>query len=132
MSLLTPGAWIEGVSEALATLARNPLRASLAGLAMAVAVATTAVVQTGLDGLAQSARQASERAFGSDAFVVAKVAGANLSRRALAEKPERNPTSRGATSDFSTRSPAISSSTPRRRSGRPTSARAAARSRTHP
>jgi putative ABC transport system permease protein len=91
MSLLAPGAWIEGVSEALATLARNPLRASLAGLAMAVAVATTAVVQTGLDGLAQSARQASERAFGSDAFVVAKVAGANLSRRALAEKLERNP-----------------------------------------
>jgi putative ABC transport system permease protein len=91
MSPLTPAAWIEGVSEALATLARNPLRASLAGLAMAVAVATTAVVQTGLDGLARSARLASARAFGSDAFVVAKVAGANLSRRDLAEKLERNP-----------------------------------------
>jgi len=78
------------VSEALGTLARNPLRASLAGLAMAVAVATTAVVQTGLDGLARSARQASARAFGSDSFVVAKVAAGNLSRRALAGKLERN------------------------------------------
>jgi putative ABC transport system permease protein len=90
MTLLTPAAWIEGVSEALGTLARNPLRASLAGLAMAVAVATTAVVQTGLDGLARSARQASVRAFGTDSFVVAKVAAGSLSRRALAEKLERN------------------------------------------
>ena len=59
MSPFTAAAWIAGVSEALATLARNPLRAALAGLAMAVAVATTAVVQTGLDGLARSARLAS-------------------------------------------------------------------------
>jgi putative ABC transport system permease protein len=91
MQLLTPAVWVEGISEALATLARNPLRASLAALAMAMAVATTAVVQTGLDGLARSARQASARAFGSDSFVLARIAGANLSRRALAEKLERNP-----------------------------------------
>ena len=87
---ITSGVDLRASSEALGTLARNPLRASLAGLAMAVAVATTAVVQTGLDGLARSARQASARAFGSDSFVVAKVAAGNLSRRALAEKLERN------------------------------------------
>jgi putative ABC transport system permease protein len=82
---------VEGVSEALATIRNRPLRAALAALAMAAAVATTAIVQTALNGLAQSARQASARAFGSDAFVVAKVAAGNLSRRELAQKMERNP-----------------------------------------
>jgi putative ABC transport system permease protein len=58
---------------------------------MAAAVATTAVVQSSLDGLVRTAREASARAFGSDAFVVASVAAANLSRRQLAERLERNP-----------------------------------------
>jgi putative ABC transport system permease protein len=83
--------YLGSVGQAAATLVRHPLRASLAGLAMAAAVATTAVVQTGLGGLARSAREASARAFGSDAFVMAKVASGNISRRELAEKLERNP-----------------------------------------
>lgn len=58
---------------------------------MAAAVATTAVVQTGLDGLARSAREASARAFGSDSFVFARFASGNLSRRDLADKIARNP-----------------------------------------
>ncbi len=91
MTLLTPALYLEGLSEAVSTLRRNPLRASLAALAMAVAVATTAVVQTGLNGLAESARQTSERAFGSDSFVLARVATGTLSRRELAERLERNP-----------------------------------------
>lgn len=91
MTLLSGAAYVEGVSEALATIRNRPLRALLAGLAMAAAVATTAIVQTALDGLARSAREASARAFGSDAFVIAKYAAGNLSRRELALKIERNP-----------------------------------------
>jgi putative ABC transport system permease protein len=91
MNLLRRNIIIEGVGEAHATIAAHPLRASLAALAMASAVATTAVVQTGLDALARSAREASARAFGSDSFVLAKFASGNLSRRELALKLERNP-----------------------------------------
>ena len=91
MTLFTPATYIDGIAEAIATIRGNPLRASLAGLAMAAAVATTAVVQTGLDGLARSARDASSRAFGSDSFVLAKFAAGNLSLRELADKIARNP-----------------------------------------
>ena len=87
----TVALYIEGISEAAATIRSSPLRSALAGLAMAAAVATTAVVQTGLDGLARSAREASARAFGSDSFVLAQFAAGNLSRRELADKIERNP-----------------------------------------
>lgn len=83
--------YIESTVEAVATLRRYPLRASLAGLAMAVAVATTAIVQTSLNGLAESARRTSERAFGSDSFLLTRLATGELSRRELALKSERNP-----------------------------------------
>jgi putative ABC transport system permease protein len=84
-------ALFEGLLQALATIRSHPLRASLAAIAMAAAVATTAVVQTGLNGLARSAREAGARAFGSDTFTVSRVAAGNLSRRELAERLERNP-----------------------------------------
>lgn len=80
-----------GLAEAAATVARNPLRSSLAALAVAAAVATTAVVQTTLDSLASSARETSARAFGADTFVVARLSTGNLSRRELADKLARNP-----------------------------------------
>ena len=79
------------ILEAVATIASNPLRSSLAALAVAAAVATTAIVQTGLDALARTARETSARAFGSDTFVLARLAGGNLSRRELADKLARNP-----------------------------------------
>jgi putative ABC transport system permease protein len=82
---------LEGIRQAHATVAGNPLRAGLAAIAMAVAVATTAVVQTGLSGLAESARQASARAFGSDSFVITRIATGTLSRREIAERLQRNP-----------------------------------------
>ena len=82
---------VAGGSEALATIRQRPLRALLAATAMAAAVATTAIVQTALDGLARAAREASARAFGSDSFVIAKVATGNVSRRELAQRLERNP-----------------------------------------
>jgi putative ABC transport system permease protein len=82
---------LDGFAQALATIARNPLRSSLAAVAVAAAVGTTAVVQTGLDGIARSARDASARAFGSDTFVLARIAGGSLNRRELALKGQRNP-----------------------------------------
>lgn len=82
---------LEGIRQAHATVSGNPLRGGLAALAMAVAVATTAVVQTGLDGLAESARQASARAFGSDSFILTRIATGTLSRREIAERLQRNP-----------------------------------------
>lgn len=82
--------WREGIAEAVQSLWRTPLRATLSGLAMAVAVATTALVQTGLDSLARSAEQTSARAFGSNAFVLTRIATGTLSRRALADKLDRN------------------------------------------
>ena len=83
--------YVEGVRQALALIAGNPLRAGLSGLAMAAAVATMAIVVTGLDGFARAARQASAAAFGADTFVLTKVATGNLSRRELADKLARNP-----------------------------------------
>ena len=77
--------------EAALTIVSNPLRSSLAALAVAAAVATTAVVQTGLDALARSARETSARAFGADTFVLARIASGNLSRRELADRLARNP-----------------------------------------
>lgn len=91
MRRVTPGVFVEGLAEAIATLRRNPLRASLASLAMAVAVATTAIVQTGLNGLQESARLTSARAFGADSFVLTRVASGTLSRRELADRLQRNP-----------------------------------------
>jgi putative ABC transport system permease protein len=82
---------VEGFFEAIATIAGNPLRASLAAIAMAVAVATTAIVQTGLSGLAESAQRASARAFGSDSFLVTRIAAGTLSRREIADRLARNP-----------------------------------------
>ncbi len=81
----------DGLTEALATVRANPLRSSLAALAMAAAVATTAIVVTTLDGLAARARETSARAFGTDSFVIAKVFGAGLNRRELADELARNP-----------------------------------------
>jgi putative ABC transport system permease protein len=83
--------WLAGVAEALATIARNRLRSSLAAVAVAAAVATMTVVQTGLDGIARAAREAGARAFGSDTFVIARLASGTLSRRELALKSQRNP-----------------------------------------
>ncbi|MBS1818465.1 MAG: ABC transporter permease [Acidobacteria bacterium] len=82
---------LQALREAAATIARNPLRSSLAALAVAAAVATTAVVQTGLDSLARTARETSAKAFGADTFVLARIATGNLSRRELADKLARNP-----------------------------------------
>jgi putative ABC transport system permease protein len=81
----------QGIQVAYATIRSHPLRSSWAALAMTAAVATTAVVQTSLNALARSAREASARAFGSDSFALVKIASGTLSRRELAERLQRNP-----------------------------------------
>ena len=69
----------------------HPLRTGLSSLAIAVAVATVAIVNTSLEGFGRFARATSARAFGSDSFVVLQVVVGNLSREELAGKLERNP-----------------------------------------
>jgi putative ABC transport system permease protein len=83
-------AYAGAIREAARALAGHPLRAALGALSVTVAVATVASVLTGLDGFARYARTASARAFGSDTFVLARLAGATLSRREIADKLARN------------------------------------------
>jgi putative ABC transport system permease protein len=88
--------WVEPLRSGAVSLRANPLRSGLGALAIAVAVATMALVITGLDGFARFTRRASARAFGSDAFVVARVTPGETSRRELADKLARNPVIRRA------------------------------------
>ncbi len=80
-------AWIETFAHARS----NPLRTGLAALATGVAVATVALVLTGLQGVERYARETSAKTFGSDSFVVTRLVTGNLNRRELADKLERNP-----------------------------------------
>jgi len=64
------GAWRatgEAARQALATLRAHPLRSSLGGLAITVAVATIAIVVTALDAVGDFARSSAERAFAATA-----------------------------------------------------------------
>jgi putative ABC transport system permease protein len=78
------------VVEAARGCLANPLRSALGALAIAVAVGTMALVVTGLDGFARYAQRASARAFGSDAFVLARVTTSDVSRKELADRLARN------------------------------------------
>ena len=70
----------------------HPLRSGLGALAMAVGVATVAIVITALQGLADFARATTARTFGSDTFVLARIASpGSIGRRELEEKLARNP-----------------------------------------
>jgi putative ABC transport system permease protein len=71
---------------------------------MAVAVATTAVVVSGLQGFRQYARISSTRAFGSDSYLLAQVIPGPWSRRELAERLQRNPVIRRSDVRFLERS----------------------------
>jgi len=87
----------DAFSEGLAAIRSHPLRAALAGLAIAAAVATMAAVVVVLDGVERFARSSAARAFGSNTFVIAKVAApGQISRRELEAKLERNPDIRRA------------------------------------
>ncbi len=82
----------DAFSAGLTTVRSHPMRAALAGLAIAAAVATMATVVVVLDGVSRFARASAARAFGSNTFVIAKVAApGQISRRELEAKLERNP-----------------------------------------
>jgi putative ABC transport system permease protein len=94
-------ALIEAFSQASSALVARPLRASLGGLAIAVAVATIVFVVTALDGVAAGARQATARAFGSDTFLIAQVASpGRVTRRELEQQRLRNPPIRRSDTRF--------------------------------
>lgn len=82
--------------EAAETLRGNPLRAALAALAVAAAVFAITAIVTALGAVERSARAASERAFGSETFLITRVAAQQSSRRELADKLARNPVLRRA------------------------------------
>ena len=83
---------LESLGQAARTAASHPLRSGLGALAMAVGVATVAIVITALDGLSAFARATTARTFGADTFVIAQVASpGSLGRKELADKLERNP-----------------------------------------
>ena len=88
---------IEAVREGVGAMRTHPLRALLAGLAIAAAVATIAIVTVALDGIERFARTNAARTFGADTFVIAKVASpGRISRQQLERKLERNPNIRRA------------------------------------
>jgi len=88
---------IEATREGVGAVRSHPMRALLAGIAIAAAVATIAIVVVALDGISRFARTNAARAFGSDTFVLAKVAApGQISRQELERKLERNPNLRRA------------------------------------
>jgi putative ABC transport system permease protein len=88
----TAAAAREALGQAAGTALAHPLRSGLGALAMAVGVATVAIVVTAIQGLADFARATTARTFGSDTFVLARVASpGSIGRRELEEKLARNP-----------------------------------------
>lgn len=85
-------AWWSAFAQALSTLRARPVRTALGALATAVAVAGVVAVTTALDGVALFATRTSERAFGSNTFLIAQVASpTRVSRRELQDQLRRNP-----------------------------------------
>jgi len=83
---------LDAAVEGVIAIRSHPLRALLAGVAIAAAVATIATVVVALDGVGRFARASAARAFGSNTFVVAKVAApGQISRRELELRLARNP-----------------------------------------
>ncbi len=81
----------ESVRQAARTLMTHPLRAGLGALAIAVAVGTQVLVVTALDGVAAFARMTTARSFGSDTFLLARVASpGRVSRREFQDQLLRN------------------------------------------
>lgn len=88
------------VGEAAGSTVSHPLRTALSVAAVATAVATIAIVVTGLEGFQSFARLTSARAFGSDTFVLDQVIAGQLSRKELALALERNPPIRRSDTRF--------------------------------
>jgi putative ABC transport system permease protein len=79
------------LSQAAATARGNPLRSSLASLAVATAVATMLLTTAGLEGVKQYALSVGARTVGSNTFVLAQLVAGQLSRQEVADRLRRNP-----------------------------------------
>jgi len=91
MAFRTLETWREPYRLALRNLRVHRLRSALAIAAVAAAVGTIVLVDTAVQGLAATARESAAKAFGSDTFVLARIAApGSLGRRELARKLERN------------------------------------------
>lgn len=91
MALRALESWREPYLSALRNLRVHRLRSALAIAAVAAAVGTIVLVDTAVQGLAATARDTAAKAFGSDTFVLARIASpGSLGRRELARKLERN------------------------------------------
>ena len=87
--------FLDAFRQAWQSCLAHPLRSVLGALAIAVAVATEALVVTAVDGVATYAKVTTARTFGSDTFLLADIAApGQISRRELAAKLERNPSIR--------------------------------------
>lgn len=83
--------WREPYLLALRNLKVQRLRSALAIASVAAAVGTIVLVDTAVQGLAATARASAAKAFGSETFVLARIASpGSLGRRELARKLERN------------------------------------------
>lgn len=85
----------ESLAEAVRTLLGNRLRSVLAILALAIAVATSAIVSAALAAIETQTREATERALGADSFILTRLMTAGLGRREIARRLERNPPIQG-------------------------------------
>lgn len=82
----------EVVRQGAAALRASPLRSALGALAIAVAVATIILVTAALDGIRRYAELTTARTFGTNTFVIARVASpGRVARRQLQEQLARNP-----------------------------------------
>lgn len=89
---MSPRLLVDAASEAIDAIRSHALRAGLAVLAIAAAVATIATVVVALDGVERFARTSAARAFGSNTFVLAKVAApGQIGRRELERRLQQNP-----------------------------------------
>ncbi len=89
--LRTAAVVADAIRQALANCAAHPLRTFLGALAVAAAVATLTLVETAVGGLAAFAERSAARVFGSETFVIARIASpGRLPRRELERKLERN------------------------------------------
>lgn len=89
------------VAQSARTAASHRLRSGLGALAVAVGVATVALVISVLDGLSGFARTTTARSFGADTFVLAQIGAAgSLDRGELEKRLRRNLALRRADARF--------------------------------
>ncbi|HJT89320.1 MAG TPA: ABC transporter permease [Bryobacteraceae bacterium] len=78
------------LSLAIESLRAYKLRSFLTLLGIIIGVASVVLVGAAIDGLGVYAEASTSKAFGADSFLVAQIAGGNLSRRQYFDKLRRN------------------------------------------